>query len=209
MPAKLCLVLSAPQIKELEQARDHHPLPYVRERAAALLQIAAGQAGRQVAQHGLLKPRWPDRGSPGLAGEAGARAQARFFPLRTPPLTRRATRSCLSCAVTPLSTGKRMPAGPSRRCRGSVTGSSCARSPGGHACSSVWASTTNGRASTFTVPILMTSPGSAISTSVYSARRWRPRGWSSCFRTSSPTTANPPWPSGATKATAAGAWRPP
>lgn len=60
MPKPLCLVLSAHQIKELEQARDKHPLPYVRERAAALLKIAAGQSGRDVALHGLLKARWPD-----------------------------------------------------------------------------------------------------------------------------------------------------
>ncbi len=60
MPKPLCLVLSAQQIKELEQARDKHPLPYVRERAAALLKIAAGRSARDVALHGLLKVRWPD-----------------------------------------------------------------------------------------------------------------------------------------------------
>lgn len=60
MPNSLCLILSAQQILELEQARDKHPLPYVRERAAALLKVAGGRSGRDVALHGLLKPRWPD-----------------------------------------------------------------------------------------------------------------------------------------------------
>lgn len=60
MPGPLALVLTATQIKELEQARDKHPLPYVRERAAALLKIAAGNSGRAVARSGLLKQRWPD-----------------------------------------------------------------------------------------------------------------------------------------------------
>jgi transposase len=45
---------------ELEKIRDHHPKPYVRERAAALLKIADGTSGREVALHGLLKARCPD-----------------------------------------------------------------------------------------------------------------------------------------------------
>src|SRR5690348_13275097 len=41
-------------------ARDRDPRPYYRERCAALLKIAAGQSPRQVALHGLGRPRKPD-----------------------------------------------------------------------------------------------------------------------------------------------------
>ena len=44
----------------LEQGRDHHPHPQVRERCAALLKIADGMSPPAVARHGLLKPRDPD-----------------------------------------------------------------------------------------------------------------------------------------------------
>lgn len=40
--------------------RDYSPKPYLRERASALLQIAAGASGRRVALYGLLKKRDPD-----------------------------------------------------------------------------------------------------------------------------------------------------
>lgn len=60
MPGRIKLVLPAePDARgELEKVRDHHPLPYMRERAAALLKIADGQSGRSVAAHGLYKKRW-------------------------------------------------------------------------------------------------------------------------------------------------------
>jgi hypothetical protein len=45
---------------ELRQVRDEHEKPYMREKAAALLKIAAGQSPHAVALHGLLKPRDPD-----------------------------------------------------------------------------------------------------------------------------------------------------
>lgn len=54
------LVLTSKQQCELEQARDHAERPYVRERAAALLKIAAGQTPHAVARQGLLQPRDPD-----------------------------------------------------------------------------------------------------------------------------------------------------
>ena len=54
------LSLNEQQQQELIQHRDHDPRPYVRERCAALLKIAAGQSPHAVAQHGLLKPRDPD-----------------------------------------------------------------------------------------------------------------------------------------------------
>ena len=52
--------LSAEQQRELQNARDHHPKPYVRERSAALLQMAEGKSPHWVATPGVLKPRKPD-----------------------------------------------------------------------------------------------------------------------------------------------------
>lgn len=50
--------------QEMEQTlvamRDHHPKPYLRERAAAVLKVARGGVALHVAQHGLLRPRDPD-----------------------------------------------------------------------------------------------------------------------------------------------------
>ena len=61
MPKPLELKLDAKtERSELEKIRDHHAKPYVRERAAALLKIADGMSGREVALHGLLKERCPD-----------------------------------------------------------------------------------------------------------------------------------------------------
>lgn len=45
---------------ELETICDHHEKPYMREKASALLKIAAGQSPHAVALHGLLRPRDPD-----------------------------------------------------------------------------------------------------------------------------------------------------
>ena len=52
--------LTEEQRQELLRLRDHDPRPYVRERGAAILQIAEGQSPHRVAQSGLLKPRDPD-----------------------------------------------------------------------------------------------------------------------------------------------------
>lgn len=82
---------SPKQQAELQEARDHHPLAYVRERAGALLKIAAGQAVRQVALTGLLKPRDPHTvaewlaryragGLAGLQVRAGRGRHPAFFP---------------------------------------------------------------------------------------------------------------------------------
>lgn len=40
--------------------RDHADKPYLRERASALLQVAAGRSGNWVALNGLLRRRKPD-----------------------------------------------------------------------------------------------------------------------------------------------------
>jgi len=52
--------LSDSERDALEQIRDHHPLPYVRERAAAILKMASGLTAKFVAEFGLLKPHDPD-----------------------------------------------------------------------------------------------------------------------------------------------------
>lgn len=54
------LTLKSKQREALLWDRDHDPRPYVRERAAAMLKISAGQTPHFVAQHGLLKRRDPD-----------------------------------------------------------------------------------------------------------------------------------------------------
>ena len=54
------LSLTAAQHHALVAHRDHDPRPYVRERCAALLKVADGQAPYAVARHGLLRPRDPD-----------------------------------------------------------------------------------------------------------------------------------------------------
>ena len=60
MPKPLELQLSVGAREELEHVRDHDADAYMREKAAALLQIAGGQSGRAVARYGLLKHRRPD-----------------------------------------------------------------------------------------------------------------------------------------------------
>lgn len=54
------LVLAEEQRRELEWHRDHDKKAYMRERAAAMLKIAAGESPHAVAVSGLLKPRDPD-----------------------------------------------------------------------------------------------------------------------------------------------------
>jgi hypothetical protein len=60
MAVALIVTLSIEQQVELEQTRDHAARPYLRERAAAVLKIAGGASGLQVALSGLLKLRDPD-----------------------------------------------------------------------------------------------------------------------------------------------------
>ena len=56
----LSLELQPYQQQTLEWMRDRHPVPYLREKAAALLKIAAGQKVEEVARSGLLKVRKAD-----------------------------------------------------------------------------------------------------------------------------------------------------
>jgi transposase len=91
MPRKLKIVLTEVQRRELERIRDHHERPYVRERAAAILKVAVGHSGRQVALHGLLRVRaeqtvydWIHRyeaeGTPGLLVQKGRGRKPAFSP---------------------------------------------------------------------------------------------------------------------------------
>lgn len=57
---RLSLPLSATEAETLQQLRDHHPKPYMRERAAALIRISAGEAAFRVAITGILRPRTPN-----------------------------------------------------------------------------------------------------------------------------------------------------
>ena len=54
------LHLSDQQLQDLHHLRDTGEPAYLRERAAALLKIAAGSSPHRVAQRGLLKKRKPD-----------------------------------------------------------------------------------------------------------------------------------------------------
>ena len=60
MAKPLTIDLTPEQRRELEYTRDQHELAYVRERASAVLKIADGMLGRQVALAGLLKRRKTD-----------------------------------------------------------------------------------------------------------------------------------------------------
>jgi hypothetical protein len=75
----------------LVEARDHHPKPYVRERAAAILKVAEGGYFQDVAHQGLLKRhaartvstwyhRFLKRGVIGLFVDAGRGRKPAHFP---------------------------------------------------------------------------------------------------------------------------------
>ncbi len=85
------LELNDSQQAELEQLRDYHPIPYLRERAAALLKVASGQSAQDVALNGLYKKRDPDtiyswirryraEGIQGLLIRSGRGRKAAFSP---------------------------------------------------------------------------------------------------------------------------------
>jgi transposase len=94
MPAARTLALSPEQRATLEAARDHHPRPYARERAAAILKVAEGWPVSHVAAYGLLKAHreetvseWLDRyEATGLAALRVGKGRGRkpaFSPLGT------------------------------------------------------------------------------------------------------------------------------
>jgi transposase len=91
MPKRRYLHLTEAQKMELKDIRDHHPKPYMREKAAALLMIADGMSPHAVAQKGLLVSRAPDtiyswldrfeaEGVQGLFVRKGRGRKPAFFP---------------------------------------------------------------------------------------------------------------------------------
>lgn len=85
------LALNAAEQTALERLRQTAAQPYLRERAAAILKVAAGQSVTQVAHEGLLRPRkietvcrWLARyrteGVAGLTIRSGRGRKPAFFP---------------------------------------------------------------------------------------------------------------------------------
>ncbi len=56
MPSRLHIDLSVQDYTSLLKMRDHGAPAYLRERAAAVLKVAAGESCNHVAHHGLLRP---------------------------------------------------------------------------------------------------------------------------------------------------------
>jgi len=88
---RLNLTLSAEERLTLNEAVRKHPLPHMRERASALIQIAEGRYAKDVAAGGLLQKRckqtvsswvhWYNQwGIAGLYNEAGRGRQRSFSP---------------------------------------------------------------------------------------------------------------------------------
>jgi len=91
MPNPLTIKRTAKQRRELEDARDHHQKPYMRESAAAMLKIADGCAGRKTHpfEDRLFRTNNP-KGRFGLSRRLLRPGQGAPGPLRaestTPPL---------------------------------------------------------------------------------------------------------------------------
>ncbi|MBX3083207.1 MAG: helix-turn-helix domain-containing protein [Anaerolineae bacterium] len=91
MPKRFQESLTTAQREELENCRDHHQKAYMREKAAAILKIADGHTGSEVARRLLLKRRdedtvyswWHNYHVEGLAGlsvKAGRGRKPAFSP---------------------------------------------------------------------------------------------------------------------------------
>jgi hypothetical protein len=91
MPKHLTLELSQEQRAELVKHRNTDPLPYLRERCAAMLKIADGITAAEVARAGLLRHydpdaiyewrrRYVDEGLQGLRIRAGRGRKPAFSP---------------------------------------------------------------------------------------------------------------------------------
>lgn len=89
--AYLKVELTAAQQVELRAMRDRDPKPYLREKAAAILKVAAGQSATAVGKDGLLKPhtaqtisQWASayltNGRAGLLVKAGRGRKPAFSP---------------------------------------------------------------------------------------------------------------------------------
>ena len=115
MPKVYRLNLRASQKAELEQVRDRHPKAYLRERAAAILKVEAGQSLRRVAYDGLLRRhapetvrRWCERylaeGVAGLKVRPGRGRPAIFSPAE-PGRSRSGDRSSATPVTVELRSG--------------------------------------------------------------------------------------------------------
>lgn len=91
MPKRIVVELSVEQEAELKRVRDSHGKPYMRERAAAVLKVAAGETLTAVGANGLLKRHEPETihhwikqyQAAGLAGwhiQPGRGRKPAFFP---------------------------------------------------------------------------------------------------------------------------------
>src|SRR5262245_14201646 len=91
MPRALILELPEEQKQELLLIRDRSAKPYLRERAAALLKIAEGASGSEVAKSGRLRyrarqtisewvARYREQGAQGLEIRAGRGRKPAFSP---------------------------------------------------------------------------------------------------------------------------------
>ena len=91
MSRKLTLDLSDEEREALLEVRDYHDTPHMREKAAALLQIAEGDSAAEVARDGLLRERTPktvrswyhrycDEGISGLEVRDGRGRKPAFSP---------------------------------------------------------------------------------------------------------------------------------
>jgi hypothetical protein len=91
MAQSFSVTLSPAQVQELEQVRDHHPLAYVRVKAAGILKVQQGQSMRHVAKSGLLKSvrretvkawivRYQHNGVAGLLVQPGRGRKPAFSP---------------------------------------------------------------------------------------------------------------------------------
>ena len=88
---QLTILLSELEKSALEKVVSSHEKPYMRERASAILKIASGQSGIEVAFNGLLKKRrkntvyewvksYQALGIDGLAQKAGRGRKPSFSP---------------------------------------------------------------------------------------------------------------------------------
>ena len=91
-PRKLSVELDRQDREELLETRDHHPKPYMREKAAAILKVGVDNwSARSVARFGLLRKRRPntvrdwihtykDEGLDGLEVSEGRGRKPAFSP---------------------------------------------------------------------------------------------------------------------------------
>ena len=111
MPPPLKIVLTEEQRDELEDVRDHHSKPYMRERAAAILKIADGASGFETARRLLNRPHWQDTIYEWCQRYRELGIQARFFPQSTRSLSLHRSGCCMTSGAAPKHLGSPVPVG--------------------------------------------------------------------------------------------------